>query len=724
MKRAKSDSVHPTVNEAVEKLSSIAEMDFDRGISVAANEEEPIIAPVGEETFSPTTINWLFDQDPVKTLEIIKELFHVILDYLKAYYKKEYRYSANQQSTEGIKAIMVIVGEAAKKLDAHKQIFSGTKIKSVMDLPEYKRLQDFYLSRIARKIDEGLLSKWILALSQRLIAQGEQRQLAAPLIPTKHAFVDLEAVKSDSEYDLFFIRKEDGARYFSPKLIRNIKLVCDFGERLGGSRSEDLLVSSSYWRNIFFQAAAKDILQFISPQVREFYKVAPQVREEELPSCLTKALMALLMANNEHHISNEVKNCEEYFCDFQEFFRAALHSREYHKLLAFPNQRTKDTGKVLFDLMQAITQAFFLQIKGYQPILPFISGLLDEAREQIKKGTMDSAHHHPLYEIMSNEYAALSKMLKHSNGPLLKVLTILEEGSYHAFDPLIQGNIPTQLFTLDLQSKKTISILMPCPVHQEFIHKVNVTEEFKSLLRSNLQHFLIINFQDRTSWKEHARCLALEELQKHSDFPTLTVVTLAKDTEFYHQLPPYHMDNQASVFKQHLKAHLNDENCGFYFPEKIKKAIFPKFVNEMIETIHQVFFAGRNVLPRERRQDFIEIFYLFLELKLIELLKPDAVCLLCKDGLDVAPPANVLLFLFIKSLLGKDLSQDDINKIHLILYAPVILVRSRVISAERFERMINVLKEINLLRQELGSKAFVEKVKSSFGNLFDSLTFD
>src|SRR5947209_15978072 len=118
----KREASHATLTEAVEKLSSIAEMDFDREIALAANEEKPIIAQKGEETNTLGSIDWVYAQDPETTLELIKDFFHVILDYLRTYYKKEYRFLGTQQATESIKAIMVIVGEAAKKLDQHKQI--------------------------------------------------------------------------------------------------------------------------------------------------------------------------------------------------------------------------------------------------------------------------------------------------------------------------------------------------------------------------------------------------------------------------------------------------------------------------------------------------------------------------------------------------------------------------------------------------------------------------
>jgi len=709
MSRTKREDSHPTVSEAVEKLSSIAEMDFDKEIALAAaNEGEPIISPQGEETPSTTTIDWLYKQDPSETLNLIKQFFHVILEYLKGYYKKEYRFTGKQQATEGIKAIMVIVGEAAKKLDHHKQLFASNRIKSVTDLPEYKHLQDFYLSKIARKIDEGTLSKWILALSQRLMAQGKELEEEVPLISTKHAFVDLDAVKKDSEYELFFIRKEDGMRYFSPRLIRNIKLVCDFGVRLGEGRKDDPLSSINIWRNKHCQICSKQILNAVSDIIKNFYVELPQIKEEELASCLGKCLMALMLASNPHHMveDQETKNCCSYFSDFQSFLRQAFQSSEYKKMLAYPSERKNRKAHCQLQLLYALCQAFFLNLHGYAQFLENIQEILLEARELSKEKMADSTFSSQLLR----DYENLTKLMKHHpNGPLIKVLDILEEGGYYAFDPITQGNIPEQLYKIQRENRSMINVRLPCPTHQEFIHKVFVVEEFKGLLHSlgvgHTKHkLLIFNLQDRTSWKEHSRCMLLEDLQKHADFSShLAVVTLPKDTDFYHQAGHYQKNNQATLFMEHLKEQIFDENCGFFFPQRVKEAFSQGFIDNLVHDIHKIFFGGRNVLVQERRQDFIEIFYLFLELKILEIIKPDVFSFMCKDGIDTGPAASALLYVFLKLVHQEQLSKEDIEQTILMLITPSLFIRERVMTPDRFYRFINALKEIESVHGELSS---------------------
>jgi len=287
-----------------------------------------------------------------------------------------------------------------------------------------------------------------------------------------------------------------------------------------------------------------------------------------------------------------------------------------------------------------------------------------------------------------------------------------------------QFNIPNQFYSIYSQETKITNTRIPCPIYQESITRGQILEEFKGFLRGygkgqfHNKH-LLINFQDRTSWREHSRCIALEQLQDLEEFAQrLTVVTLAKDTEFYYQYSPYDGDNHAESFIKHFKENLKDENCGFYFPETLKSQLFPKFVDEVLHTIHRAFFSRKNVLTKENRLDFIEIFYLLLQLKLIELVHPESFSLVCKDGLDVGGTGSAQLYAFLKLIRADPLLDSETERVNLILYTAPMLVRERIIIPERFNRMLNALKKIEATRLELGAAAFAKLMHQAFGKFF------
>lgn len=435
----------------------------------------------------------------------------------------------------------------------------------------------------------------------------------------------------------------------------------------------------------------------------------------------------MLCANPHNQIKNlPVKSCKDYFSDFQKYLREALHTRDYLKLITYPPKRSSKLAHCLLDTVHGTCMALYEHVNLFPHLASIVQRLIREAKD------MHSPEHetaakasHFLWSTLGSENNAMIKLLKnHSNGPLVKVLDILQDGGRFAFDPLWLQNFPSQLYAISVHDAKIMNVHVPSPTTQEFIHKVAVTDEFKGFLRScQKDHFvqkhLLINLQDRTSWREHFRCIAIEELQNLEEFQKhFVAVTLAKDTEFYHQLAPYHSDNHADVFIAHLKEHLEDANSGFFFPQAIRKALFPHFVEGVISGIHRIFFSGKNILLREHRLDFIEIFYLFLQLKLIELVRPDSFSLTCKDGVDTGASSNSLLYAFLK-LIGKDNWTDaDRAAMNQIIYAPALFVRERSILPERFNRMLSAIKCIESVREQFGEANFATLVHDTFGEFY------
>jgi hypothetical protein len=718
-----------SIIEAVETLSSIADLELDRNVGIAQKHE----VILHNEKIDYKTVHWLHKQDASSTVILVRETFRVILHYLKQFYKKEYGYINDPKTVEGIKTIMVLVGEAAKKLDKYTTLFHQSHQQSVTELKEYQQLQDFYLSRIARKIDEGVLSRWILGLSIGKLPKKEKTfKLATPTVArldeTKHAFVDLETVKKDTEYELFFIRKEDGTRFFSPRLLRNIKLVCDFGSYFNEVKETDPLANIRLWLDRFFQVAASDMIKALGPQIGNFYHDLFE-RDNEVSESLSKALMALMLSSHANNLqrNNPVKNCAEYFADFQVFLNEILQTRTYQKWLAYPPQANNKSNTKALDLLEMIHTlcgSLYSNLHGLEEMISIIHVLIQEASQ--KASHEESLHvNQSVWNQLTNDYASMTKMLKrHPNGPLLKVLEVLEENSFHVFDSLMQHNIPDQLFDLFVDKKRIDNLRLPAPVAQDFINKATVNEEFKAFLRFysqenvNKKH-LLINLQDRTSWREHARCVVLEELQQQPDFKeTICVATLAIDTDFFHQLAPYHLVNHADTFIEQFKEHLKGQGSGFYFPPTLNQAELFTFIDKAIEGIHRVFFSNKNVLLREHRLDFIEIFYVFLMLKLIDMTNCQSFSLTCKDGIDIGMAYSCELFALLKFVNQTKWDESSLDFLNFMIYAPSLLIRERIMLPERFNRMVSAIRAMENAQHEHGADQFPQIIQESFGPLY------
>lgn len=722
--RDKKESGALTLVDAIETLSNIADLEFDRDVGIAEKHD----LTVQGRPLTYRTVHWLHHKNADVTVNMVKDTFRVVLNYLRDFYGKEYSTISNEQAIEGIKTIMVLVGEAAKKLDKYTSLFRKMQTKSVTELTEYKKLQEFYLSRIARKIDEGVLGKWILALSNKMQPARAVKLAGRKSGQTKHVFVDLETVKKDNEYELFFLRKEDGTRFFSPRLIRNIKLVSDFGDYFGEEKAEDPLIHMNLWQDRFAHACAKNISASLRVAIDKFYHETMHYKDNEFVENLNKALMALLLSANSHNLSHNlpIKNCRDYFHDFLYFLRETMHLSDYHKLITYPPAKSSKLAHCLLDTTHALCMSLYAQLTGLQSVGSLVHGLIQQADKVRSKEHQNAVEvSRDLWNGLANDYAAMTSLLKlHPNGPIDKILEALQEGNCREYDPLLQDNIPSLLYTLYVHEKKIAIARLPTPTTQEFIHKASIVDEFKGFLRAcahdhHINKCLIFNLQDRTSWKEFFRCTAIEDLPNHESYTRhVDVVTLAKDTEFYHQLAPYHQDNHAVTFMKHFKEHLADESCGFVFPESVKKVLFGGFIDGVMKGIHHIFFSGKNILLREHRLDFIEIFYFFLQLKLVELSKADFVGFSCKDAIDIGQSTSALMFVFLKLLNQERLSESDREQVDLMLYGPSLLLRERVMQPERFNRMLSAIKAFETVRDESGQKTFSKTIQEAFGRYY------
>lgn len=716
-KRTRHEETGLSIVEAVETLSSIADLELDKGVGITQTHHVLI---QGRDV-SYRIVHWLNNEGSGPTIDMVRDVFRVILDYLRNFYKKEYGYITDQQTIEGIKTVMVLVGEAAKKLDKYAAYFKSCDCGSTTDLKEYKQLQEFYHKKINRKIDEGVLGRWILALTQRATLLERPIKVDRKLRQTKHVFIDLESVKKDTEYELFFMRKEDGCRFFSPRLIRNIKLVCDFGDYFNTKEDEDPCLEVRLWQDKYAQASAKDMLKAMGPLRDNFYHVGAKVREHELVSFIKMALMALsLGASPSNLVSNHpAKSCFDYFNDFQKFLRNAINTDEYRKLVAYPPRKENVLGTILVTMIRSMCRSLFIHLNGFQNLKSVINSLIGKGDRLLGRNS-DKISLGRIENVLLRNNAAMNSLFTlHSNGPLIKVLDFLQESGHKEFDPLIQHNIPNHWFDLYVAGRKISHDRIPCPTRQDFINKVAVIDEFKEFIRGCAQlgqHHLIFNLQDRTTWREHSRSAAIEDLQKHPDFTKgLSVVTFANDTDFYHQIAPYEDVNEAHLFLAQLREHLEDGNGGYFFPPDIKKVLSPGLVDQLIRSVHRIFFSEKSNLSIEERLEFIQLFHLVLQLKIIEISKADSFSFSCKDGIDIGGVASAQLFIFL-SLIGKEqMSDEDINLLNLILYAPPVVIRERVLLTERFKRMLGAVKVLERMKEELGWMNFTEMVCREFG---------
>lgn len=707
-----------TLVEAVEILSSIADLDLNPSLGVMQKNERD-----GNATFK--TLEWLNEKEREEGLVQVRDAFASTLNFLQDFYRDEYKAIHDEKTADRIKTVMVLVGEAGKKIDQYSKQLGQKAYHSVSEMKEYRSLQHFFEQNISRTINEGTIGKWLLEITRNAWSKEGSEKLRGPYVQEmSHVFVDLDSVKNDTEYELFSLRKDDGTRFFSPRIVRNIKLISDFGDIFNKTKKADLLADLGIWKDRYLQQTAKNMLKQSRAVIDVFFKEAFPHRENSLVAVLSHALVALLFASNPKNLMSNVikKSCGDYFADFLMYFRETLNHREYQKWVIYPPRSEHKIGNAIIKTGEALSYALYDHKEVLETMQPLVRQLLDEGKKEISSD--HDCKNPQLWNRLAGDWQALNKVIKtHPNGPLNKVIQSIVEGHYNSFEPLSSANIPYRIFTLYYPNKHLSILRLPCPTMQEGLSKAEIIPEFKSFLRKDEPHLMVV-MQDRTSWREGARAFALENLKKNGE-DKCHVLTLPTETDFYHQNGIYSDENlhvgSWENFSNTLLDQAGDLSAGYYFDVNMEEHL-EAFIPKMMECVHTLFFRNSKQLSRDERRSFIDIFYLFVTLKAINLSNPGSLSFTCKDGIDLGNMFSMFVWSFFILLEKDEVSNETILQLEAYLFGPALFARERTPLSQPFQRFIHSLRHLEKIRAEYGTVTYQSLVKECLRLIYDDDT--
>lgn len=713
------------VQDAMDNLAAIVSIDMENLPPLGIIKKNRIVTT--EEEFGPDTVEWLSGEGPQTILDILDLTYRAIHQHLYKLYENPEMNWENEKSRKGIEAMMDLVGESTQKMDAFLALRLGKSLEqSVADREEFKALQKFYSRHFVTKFSGGIQGNKAWAEA------WEGNEEADLLDLSRTGLKDFDTVKRDVEYELFYIRNENGQPYFNSDLLRNIKLSCDF-DLDGEEFEEDPLLKVRSMQDRDLHATAGQILTECHAAISDFYKVVRKLEDDQLAQSLGMAIIALFIAGNPRYLLQNTmgKSCLQYFEDFHRFLRRAMRTSEYQKLIAYPPDATDKNAHLLLYLVHALCRSFFERVGGVKlESIGLIHRTMRRGEEIKQKRGAHLAKGETVWtQFLLDDEKYRTLLDKFPNGPLFKILDLIreeqEENVNIPFDPIGQENLPSRLFEINRRGKKIDVLRIPSPTRQLFINKVEIIEEFRGFLRSLSQDkparkHLIINLQDRTSWKEFARSKTLESLQLNAEFNhQLVVVSLPKDTDFYYQNNEYLNLNQAEDFIKAFNEQLaTPEECGYFLPAPLKKNELTHFAEIALPSIHELFFNSKNSLTRRNREDFIEIFYQFLILKCIDMVEPTSISFTCKDSIDTGPAASGAFYGFLQILSSNFNSKEDQDFLRWLLYTPALFIRERALDAERFNRTLSALERFDGEMSEHG-----KQILKTFSEFYNPQTF-
>lgn len=677
--------------EALENLNTLVDVDSLEEVEVT--EGQMLVAHKSDDE-SLKADYWVKAGSDEQTLDAIRATFLSVHNYLQAFYAKTQYVENGKNLIEGINTVMVLVGEAARKLDQYGKIFK----LQVSEFQEYQDLQIFYRTKVIKEIFHDFAKE---PIKQEVEIADEVEETAGV-----HLLNDLDVIKRDHIYELFYLKNEAGHDFYSADLARRIKLACDFGVFTEEYFGEDPLLQIINWEDKALHLLGAKILEHAHIEVKKFYDEAMRYKELPLVASVHNAVMALMLSCNSRNLIRQFsgKGCHLYFHDFLFFLRSALTSREYQRMQIYSVPEGQPFFESLMNLVSTLIHALYTLGPDRKEMGEALKGLIDRSKTKLNG--------HLSNRLAQSNKALFDSFKHHPNGPVFNALDLVRDEQLRIFDPLMQGNIPEVQAVIHFGDKKVKLLRMACPITQHLINQAYITEEFKCYLRGLHDHHLYFNFQDRTSWREHARCIALEQVGSQAEFAeTLSVVTLASDTDFYLQSGIYRDLSAATNFIAHFSEHLGDESTGFHFPQRIKLALFPQFIDQLLKQVHETFFSKNSVLSHEDRILFISIAYTFIELKILEITDSKYLTLSSKDGLDTTANQTMRLLALLSVSKADGMDQDRLNT---LFFGPTLMSRQRVVHQEQFDRTIGM---IRLLER---TNAYL----SSFEHLFDKKTLD
>jgi hypothetical protein len=683
------------VVHALDNLNTIIDAD---GLDLIVVEEGRFIIPEQRPAVELSAA-----KDP-EAPELVKEAFGIMYSHLQNYYEKMRVQGKSQELMDAMNSAIVLVGEAAQKLDEWQGLFQG----SVFELPEYKRLYNFYKNKVVHE----LYKDFSAPLKRGKLRHAKQKVLNLEGV---HLLDDIEVVKKDYMYELFHMKNEQGHTFFTPKLESRIKLACDFDEFKGKYLGDDPLVQIKNWEDFALHQSAVHIVAQARDHIRRYYRQAMHYKEDSLVSLLNQSVMALMLAANASNLIRQFghKPCYRYFNDFLGFLRETIRHRDFQKYLIYaPPAHTPFYSDVM-DLVFKLTD------------LVFEGNLYYTEAEETLISWLNLKENEVLSKQIHNTYARLTKILKgHPSGPVFKAIDLIREKEIPPFDPILQGNLPQKDCEISWVGITSFDLVrMPAPIEQRSIHSAHIDEEFIVFLKSlerkeSPKKMLWIGLDSTLHWQNEARAHVIQELSNKGEFSAhFNLMKVPVDTDFATQKGRYLSNDEYLLFKQTIFDIAEEGGAIYALPPRAKQEIIGDWLGEAVDLIHNHFFQGAESLSVDERVQFLGILNLFLELKTIEVTKPDIVVFGSKDGLDETAFQQAFMVAFIAIGHKRDWKNEELENFFKMLYGPTLMIRERAPLSESPHIMEELLKRLEK------HPGYLSKANNLFGSPLDALSF-
>lgn len=376
--------------------------------------------------------------------------------------------------------------------------------------------------------------------------------------------------------------------------------------------------------------------------------------------------------------------------------------------------------------LKKICYSHYADFKIYSFCEQLVKTMLNEGRKQLQ-GNLEGTD--PFLQPLEDQFKCIHAAPQQLKAPIAYLFLNRLYGAVSVyFDPHRQTNIPWALYDFlltqtDMTAKKVRVLRMGTPTYQRttfadmtYMGNAKIDPVFRLFVEGTAdldQKILFLSLQDdfeRAIGTENKRNDAQKTLP--AQYPScFFYAILSHDSSFYYQNGEYELRTDAGSFKSIFLEQLLTNNTGFYFPESwLADPEFQELLQTLLTNLHQILFDNRAELSHKERCSFIQIFYIFLALKLLVKTGADKLIFCCKDSIDRAGIENALMHYVLLILTDNEMSQDHLRAMHVYIHAATVIVKQQEMN-HRYKRLLWALE----ILQEPQVRMRIKACKADFG---------
>ncbi len=390
--------------------------------------------------------------------------------------------------------------------------------------------------------------------------------------------------------------------------------------------------------------------------------------------------------------------------EFLDTLRRTIQTADYQTMMANMRQNPDNYPEEL-RLIHQLVKARFCGNEMYDYCHRLVSSCMDLAPDEM------------LHELdWDEQFARIDEMPDELGANRLAVSYAKLKGFANVgFDPHRETNVPYVNYRFMFGGMERTNLRFGTPTWEGVWHRASVVPEFTALLDAIAVEggkHLYINLQDRNPryiGDESGRSNALEALA--TTYPdTLYIATLSQDSDFYNQSKGFAALNNAEKFKEEFMLQMLERpNSGFFFSENLHIQDNVHHLVNILQEVHERMFDGRETLTVRERQDFIEIAYTLMTLRLLQISGAETFNMSCKDAIDRGGK-NMALLLAALGMMTDKMDDPEFKEQHMVsTHAPALIVKKQAIIPSRRIRFTQAIETLS------AHKDAVRSLNSGYG---------